>query len=306
MIPYLLRRILTFIPTLIGITLITFFLMKAIPGDPVFGIVGERADPETIERIRKEIGGEKGVISQYLGYMTLLIQGELGRSYYTNQKVGEEIFERFPNTMKLALAAMLFALLIGIPSGIIGATRKGEFIDRLLSMLAAGSISIPVFWLGLILMLIFGLYLHWLPPSGTGGLIYIFLPALTLGIHSSGTIARITRSSFLEVLGEQYITTARAKGIREGTIIFRHALKNALIPIITILGLDFGSYLNGAVLTETIFGWDGFGRYAMEGIIKRDYPVIMGTVLTGSIAFVFINFIVDVAYFYIDPRIKKQ
>ena len=308
MISYLIRRLLFLIPTLLGITFITFLIVKSIPGDPVLGMVGERADPETIERIKKELGTERPFISQYAGYLGLLLKGEMGRSYYTNQKVGEAILEKFPNTLKLALGAIIISSITGILLGIFTAIKRGTVLDRLGSFLAIGGISLPVFWIGLILMLVFGLYLKLLPPSGMGegNLIYLVLPASTLAIPSGAYIARITRSMMLDVLSQPYIATARAKGLRGFSIIFRHALKNALIPIVTIIGLDFGSYLNGAVLTETIFGWDGLGRYAMDGIIKRDYPVIMGAVLVGTIVFVIINLIVDMSYTYLDPRVRVK
>lgn len=306
MVGHLIRRLLFLIPTLLGITFITFLLVKSIPGDPVFGMVGERADPETIERIKKELGTERPFISQYIGYIGLVLKGEMGRSYYTNQKVMEAILEKFPNTLKLAAGAITIASITGILLGIFTALKRGTALDRLGSLLAIGGISLPVFWIGLLLMLIFGLNLRWLPPSGMGegNLIYLILPAFTLAIPSAAYIARITRTLMLDVLSQPYIATAKAKGLKSFSIIFRHALKNTLIPIVTIIGLDFGSYLNGAVLTETIFGWDGLGRYAMDGIIKRDYPVIMGAVLVGTIVFVVINLIVDISYTYLDPRVR--
>jgi ABC-type dipeptide/oligopeptide/nickel transport system permease component len=308
MVVYLTKRIFFLIPTLIGITFITFLLVKSIPGDPVLGMVGERADPEAIERIRRELGTERPFISQYAGYLGLILKGEMGRSYYTNQKVSEAILEKFPNTLKLAAGAIIIASITGILLGIFTALRRGTILDRLGSIIAIGGISLPVFWIGLILMLLFGLYLKWLPPSGMGEgeLIYLVLPASTLAIPSAAYIARITRSMMIDVLSQPYIATARAKGLKGFSIIFRHALKNTLIPIVTIIGLDFGSYLNGAVLTETIFGWDGLGRYAMEGIIKRDYPVIMGAVLVGTAVFVVINLIVDISYTSLDPRVKVR
>lgn len=306
MVGHLVRRLLSLIPTLLGITFITFLLVKSIPGDPVFGMVGERADPEAIERIRKELGTEKSFISQYVGYIGLILKGEMGRSYYTNQRVSEAIKEKFPNTLKLASGAIIIASITGILLGIFTALKRGTILDRLGSLLAIGGISLPVFWIGLILMLIFGLELRLLPPSGMGegSLIYIILPASTLAIPSAAYIARVMRSMMIDVLSQPYIATAKAKGLKSFSIIFRHALKNTLIPIVTIIGLDFGSYLNGAVLTETIFGWDGLGRYAMDGIIKRDYPVIMGAVLVGTAVFVIINLIVDISYTYLDPRVR--
>jgi ABC-type dipeptide/oligopeptide/nickel transport system permease component len=292
------------IPLLMGITFITFSLTKALPGDPVFSIVGERSSPEIIEKIRKEIGTDKGIIRQYAGYVTLLLQGELGRSYYTNRKVVDEVGLKFPNTLLLAFAAMFIAVPLGVLFGFIAALYKGRAPDKILTMLSVSGISMPVFWSGLLLMLLFSLTLRVLPPSGTGGLQYLVLPAITLSLPALATLIRVTRITVLDVMDMQFIRTARAKGITETAINSIHIMKNALIPVITVIGLEFGSYLNGAVLTETIFGWDGIGRYAMEGIIKRDYPVIMGCLLVGTIVFVLMNLIVDIIYHYVDPRVR--
>ena len=303
---FLLTRLLLFVPTLLGITLITFVLMQALPGDPVQGMAGERANPETLARIRSELGADRPLPLQYLGYLKLIAQGELGRSYYTNRRVSEDLLLKFPNTVKLALAAILFASVGGITLGIISATRRGTLWDRLSTIIAVGGISVPVFWLGLTLMLIFALYLRWLPPSGMGDreLAYLVLPAVTLGTFSLAYIARITRSSMIDALSQPYVATARSKGLPERVVVLKHALKNSLIPIVTLIGLDLGSYLNGAVLTETIFGWDGLGRYALDGILKRDYPVIMGVVLFGAAVFVTMNLIVDLTYHLLDPRTR--
>lgn len=304
---YILKRLLLFIPTLLGVTIITFFLMKAVPGDPAAGMVGERAPKEVVEKIKRDLGEDRPILIQYIGYVGLILKGELGRSYYTNRAIAEDIAEKLPNTFKLALASTLFATVAGIILGVISAVFRDSFLGKTASLIALWGISLPVFWVGLILMLMFALTLHWLPPSGTGtSLIYLVLPASTLGIHSAAYISRITRSSMLEVLSKPYIETARAKGLNEFKVIMKHALRNALIPIVTLIGIDFGSYLNGSVLTETIFGWDGMGRYALDGIMKRDYPVIMGTVLVGAVVFVAINLLVDISYSYLDPRIRRQ
>lgn len=303
---YLLKRILLFIPTLLGITLITFVLMQALPGDPVTGMAGERASAETIARIRAELGQDRPLPLQYLGYVKLLATGELGRSYYTNRKISDDLLQKFPNTLRLALAAMLFASVFGIGLGTLAAVKRGTNWDRLIALITVGGISIPVFWLGLALMLVFSLYLRVLPPSGMGNgqLEYLVLPAITLGTFSLSYIARVTRSSMLESLSQPYIAAARAKGLSETKVVMKHALKNSLIPIVTLIGLDLGSYLNGAVLTETIFGWDGLGRYALDGILKRDYPVIMGVVLFGAFVFVTMNLLVDLSYHLLDPRVR--
>lgn len=300
----MIRRILLLIPLLFGITLTTFFLVKALPGDPAYSMVGERASPEAIERIRQEIGADKSVPRQYAGYMLLLMKGEMGRSYHTNRKVFDDILSKFPNTFRLAFAAMLLAVPVGIILGMRSALKKNGFADRAISILSVSLLSVPVFWSGLMLMLLFSLRMKLLPPSGTGGVRFLLLPALTLSLPAMGTIARVTRTAVLDIAQMPFIRNARAKGMSERRINYIHILRNALIPVVTVIGLDFGSYLNGAVLTESIFGWDGIGRFAMEGIIKRDYPVIMGCIATGTTVFVLINLIVDIAYHYIDPRLR--
>lgn len=305
---YVLKRVLFFLPTLLGITLITFILMQSLPGDPVVNMVGERASPETIARIRTEIGVDKSLLVQYLLYIKRLSRGELGRSIFTNRRISDDLLQKFPNTLRLALAAMLFASVAGIGLGVCAAVKRGTAWDKIVTIISVGGISIPVFWLGLALMLVFALYLRWLPPSGMGGgnPAYIILPAVTLGTFSLSYIARVTRSSMLESLSQPYVAAARAKGLPEAAVVLKHALKNSLIPVVTLIGLDLGSYLNGAVLTETIFGWDGLGRYALDGIMKRDYPVIMGVVLFGAVVFVSINLLVDVSYHILDPRVRVK
>ena len=305
---YILKRIVLFIPTLLGITLITFFLIRSLPGDPVANMVGERATPETVARIRAEIGIDKAPPVQYLLYLKRLFRGELGRSLFTNRKISDDLMQKFPNTVKLALTAMFFASILGIGMGVFAAVKHGTGWDRLVTLISVGGISVPVFWLGLALMLLFAFYLRWLRPSGTGNgdLSYIILPAATLATFSLSYIARVTRSSMLESLSQPYVATARAKGLSESEVVLKHALKNSLIPIVTLIGLDLGSYLNGAVLTETIFGWDGLGRYALDGIMMRDYPVIMGVVLFGAVVFVSLNLLVDISYHFLDPRVRMK
>jgi len=304
----IITRILLLLPTLLGITLVTFFLMHALPGDPVSSMVGERASPETIARIRAELGQDRPLLPQYTGYVKLVCRGEFGRSLHTNRQVSDDLLQKFPNTLILALAAMLFASVLGITLGVLSAVNRDKFWDRIIALITVSGISIPVFWLGLALMLIFSLYLQWLPPSGSwsDGFASIILPAATLGTFSLSYITRITRSSLLEALSHPYIIAARAKGLSETIVVLKHGLSNAIIPVVTLIGLDLGSYLNGAVLTETIFGWDGLGRYALEGIMKRDYPVIMGVVLFGAVIFVSINLLVDISYSALDPRIRVR
>jgi peptide/nickel transport system permease protein len=301
---YVFKKIILLFPLLFGITLITFTLTNALPGDPVYSMVGERASPQTLEKIRKEIGGDKGVIRQYFGYVSLLLTGEMGRSYYTNRKVLDEIISKLPNTLKLASGAMCIAVPLGILLGLTSALRKNTAVDSMITVFSVTGLSVPVFWSGLVLMLLFSLKLRLLPPSGTGDLRYLVLPALTLALPALASIVRVTRVSVLEVMDMQFVRTARAKGIKESSVNIVHILKNALVPVVTVIGLEFGSYLNGAVLTETIFGWDGIGRFTMEGIMKRDYPVIMGCIIVGTLIFVLINLLVDVIYYYLDPRVR--
>lgn len=301
---YVFKRLLLLIPLLLGITLLTFSLTNALPGDPALSLVGERAQPEVIEKIRKELGSDRNIIVQYAGYLRLLLKGELGRSYYTNRKVFDDIVIKFPNTIKLALGAMLIAVPIGLLLGFISAYKRNTYIDRLISSLSITGLSLPVFWSGLLIMLLLSLKLKLFPPSGTGDLRFLVMPALTLSLPAIATLARVTRTSVIEIFDMPFINTARAKGLPVMKINFVHVFKNALIPLVTVIGLDFGSYLNGAVLTETIFGWDGIGRFTMEGIIKRDYPVIMGCIIVGTAVFVLINLVMDIVYHYIDPRVR--
>lgn len=302
---FIIKKLLLLIPLFLGITFITFALIKALPGDPALSLAGERTDAATIERIKKQIGTDRNFISQYSGYLQLLSKGDLGRSYYTQREVAEDIMEKFPNTLKLAFAAMIIAVPFGLLSGFISARNRGSVTDIVTSLLTVGGISLPVFWVGLLLIYIFSFYLQLLPPSGTGDIRYLILPAVTLSLPAAASIGRIARTTMLEIIDEPYIRTARAKGVHEIAVLLRHVFKNALIPLVTIIGLDFASYLNGAVLTETIFGWDGIGRFTMEGIMKRDYPVVMGCLLVGTSAFVLMNMAVDLLYHYLDPRIRR-
>lgn len=269
-------------------------------------MVGERSSPEIIEKIRNDLGAGKSILRQYGGYLYLLSRGELGRSYYTNRSVADDILTKAPQTFKLAFMAMFIAVPAGLLLGLVSALSRRRWVDRTLSGLAIAGLSLPVFWSGLMLMFLLSLKLKLLPPSGTGGLRYILLPAMTLAIPALSSLARVTRVAVLDSKDMPYIRTARAKGLREIRIIAGHVMRNALIPVVTVIGLDFGSYLSGAVLTETIFGWDGIGRFAMEGIIKRDYPVIMGCILVSTVSFVVINMLVDLLYQYLDPRLRMH
>ncbi len=291
---------------LFGVIIITFILMYVIPGDPVVSMVGERYSEETIQRLREEMHLNDPMPIQFIRYVGNILQGDFGKSFITGEPVTTAIMEKFPNTMMLAVVAMIFAVLIGVSLGMISSISPGSILDRGIMILALAGISAPVFWVGLILVLVVGVMLQWLPPTGFGGIEYIILPALTLGLRSAAYLARLTRSTMLEVLSQDYIRTARSKGLPEWKVFLKHAFPNTLIPVITVIGTDFGSYLSGAVLTESIFGWPGIGRLALEAILKRDFPVIQGTVLFMAVMFVMVNVIVDLLYGVIDPRIRME
>ncbi|MDA8172737.1 MAG: ABC transporter permease [Nitrospiraceae bacterium] len=301
---YLIKKTAITVLLLLGILFITFCLTRALPGDPALALVGQRASPRVIAAIRRQIGADRPFLIQYLSYVKLLSRGEMGRSYSTRREVLGEIAQKFPNTMKLALAAMLLAVPSGLVLGFWAALKRGSGTDTLLSSISIIGISVPVFFSGLLLMLLLSLQLKLVPPSGTGGIRFLLLPALTLSLPSAATLARVTRTMVLETMDMPFIKTARAKGIAGWRVGAVHILRNALIPIVTVMGLDFGSYLNGAVLTETIFGWDGIGRYAVEGIIRRDYPVVLGSILVGTSVFIVVNMFVDIAYHALDPRVR--
>lgn len=257
-----------------------------------------------IESIRRELNADENVLVQYIGYLKLLLKGEFGRSYYTNRRVSDDLMAKFPNTLLLAVGAMLIAVPAGITLGFISALRRGTVIDRGISSLSVIGLSLPVFWSGLLIMLFFSLKMKMFPPSGMGDIRFLIMPAITLSLPALATLTRVARTTLIDLFGMPYVRTARAKGISENRVRFVHIFKNALIPLVTVVGLDFGSYLNGAVLTETIFGWDGIGRFAMEGIIKRDYPVIMGCIIVGTTVYVLINLLVDIIYHFLDPRVR--
>jgi ABC-type dipeptide/oligopeptide/nickel transport system permease component len=301
---FILRRILLSIPTLFGVLVVAFLLLYVAPGDPVEAMIGERADSATIARLRRELRLDEPLPRRFGSYVGRVVTGDLGRSYITNRPIAQDIRERFPKTLQLAGAAMLLATIVGITLGVLSARKPGGLADRFALGVAYLGISFPVYWVGLLLILLFAVSLRWLPPSGYGGLRFLALPALTLGMRSIAFLARMTRSAMLEVLGADFIRTARAKGISEWVVTLRHALRNALIPVITVLGLDFGAYLTGSILTETIFSWPGIGRYVVNAISRRDLPAIQGTVLFLSVVFVVVNLVTDLAYAAADPRVS--
>ena len=354
---YIFRRLLLLVPVLLGISIITFGMLRMIPGDPAMIMMGEHATPEEVAKFRHKMGLDKPIYVQYLRYMQDLLKMDLGRSIMTNRPVTQEISQRFPATFELTLGAMVFSTFFGVIAGIVAAYNHNSFLDVLIMFIALVGVSMPIFWLGLMLAYLFGFKLQWLPPSGrltvgiellplakawaleealkghdalhalldffsgfyvldallTGNwralwdvIKHLILPSVALGSIPMAIIARMTRSSLLETLNEDYIRTARAKGLYERTVLFSHALRNALLPIVTVIGLQLGFLLGGAILTETIFSWPGLGRLVVNRILARDYPSVQGTVIVIASTFVFINLIVDISYAYLDPRIHYE
>jgi peptide/nickel transport system permease protein len=303
---YVLKRILLLIPVLLGVSLLVFAIMSLTPGDPAQLILGENAPKEAVLKLREEMGLNDPFFMQYLRFVKNAILGDFGRSYTTGREVFGEIFARFPNTLVLAVIGIIISICIGIPIGIISATRQYSFLDSFSMVIALLGVSMPVFWLGLMLILTFSVKLGWLPSGGFDGFKSIILPAVTLGVGSAAIITRMTRSSMLEVIRQDYIRTARAKGVAEKVVINKHALKNALIPIITVVGLQFGHLLGGAVLTESVYSWPGVGRLMVDAIRQKDTPTVLAAVVFLAAAFSVVNLLVDILYAYVDPRIKSQ
>ena len=303
MLALLARRLILSIPTLAGVLAVVFLLLYVAPGDPVQAMVGERADTATISRLRAELRLDDPLPVQFTNYVGHILTGDLGRSYITGRPIVDDIAERFPRTLLLAGAAMLLATISGITIGVLAAIRPNGWFDRLALAATYLGISFPVYWIGLLLIVFFAVTLRWLPASGFGRLEYLVLPALALGSRSIAYLARVTRGAMREVLSADFVRTARAKGLAEGTVIVRHALRNALMPVVTVIGLDFGAYLTGSILTETIFSWPGIGRYVVMAISRRDLPAVQGSVLFLSLVFVTVNLITDVAYRKVDPRV---
>jgi len=301
---FLLRRLLLAIPTLVGVLVVVFALLYIAPGDPVMAMVGERADSATIAQLRHQLHLDESRPKQFVAYASSVLRGDLGTSFITGRPIARDIAQRFPKTLELASAAMLLAVVLGISAGVVTAAYPGGWLDRLTLAFTYLGISFPVYWVGLILILVFAMVLRWLPPSGTGGLAFLVLPAFALGTRSIAFLARMTRSAMLEVIGSDYIRTARAKGLSRAAVLARHALRNALIPVVTVIGLDFGSYLTGSILTETVFSWPGLGRYVVNAIGKRDLPAIQGSILFLSVVFVVVNIVADLTYAATDPRVE--
>ncbi len=334
MVQYIARRTLTFIYVLLGVSLTIFLLMRLIPGDPALVMLGERATTERIAEVRRGLGLDRPLAVQYLIYLKNILTGNLGRSLHTNTRVAEELVERFPATIELSVVAICLAGFIGVLAGIMSATRQYSLLDSGFMFLSLAGVSMPIFWLGLMLIWTFALLFGWFPPSGrldvrilldsiTGfylldslltrhweafwdALWHLVLPAITLATVPLAIIARMTRSSLLEVLRQEYIMTARSKGVSEWVVVARHALRNALIPILTIGGLQFGLLLGGAILTETIFSWPGLGRLLYNAVLARDYPVVQGGTLLIAATFSVINLVVDLLYAVVNPKIRYE
>ena len=307
MIKYIFRRILFLIPVILGVTFIVFSMLALTPGDPARITLGESASEAAVAEARHQMGLDKPFLTRYIDYLEgLVLRGDIGKSYITKRPVTQEIMSCLPSTLKLALSSMIVAMVIGIPIGIISAVKQYSLFDSITMIFALIGISMPVFWFGLLLILLFAVQLRWLPASGYSSFRQMILPAIALGAQSVSVLARMTRSSMLEVVRQDYIATIRAKGQKEIVVVLDHALRNAMIPIITVLGLQFGGLLGGAVLTESIFSIPGVGRLLVDSIKMRDYPVVQGGVLFIAIAFSLVNLIVDLLYAYVDPRIKSQ
>lgn len=334
MLRYFVKRVLTVIPVLLGVSFLVFGFIRMIPGDVATTMLGERATPENVARVREQLGLNKPIHEQYLIFVGNALRGDLGRSVLRQEPVTQELIRRFPATIELALSAILIALVIGIPAGIISAIRRGSVFDAGSMLLALTGVSMPVFWLGLMLIYLFAVVLHLLPTGGRLGasqeftavtnfllldsllqgnlnvffqaLRHLILPAVALGSIPMAIIARMTRSAMLEVLSADYIRTAHAKGLRERAVVINHALRNAWLPVITVVGLQVGRLMSGAILTETVFSWPGIGRWLVDAIYARDFPIVQGATLFIAVIFVGVNVIVDLLYAAVDPRIKFE
>jgi peptide/nickel transport system permease protein len=313
---YLLRRLLLLVPVLAGVSVIVFLVLHLSPGDPAEIMLGSQATKEDLARLRAELGLTEPLHVQYLRWMSHVVRGDLGRSLWMKRPVLGEVLDRFRATLVLTGTALLLSTLAGLALGVASATRPNSLLDRLSAGASLFGASMPVFWLGIVLMVVFSLWLGWLPASGMyapygGGdakdlLAHLVLPALTLAAASVTIVARLTRSTMLEVLGQDFVRTARAKGLAERGVVVRHALKNAMIPILTVIGVQAGYLLGGAVLTETVFAWPGVGTLMVQGILARDFPLVQGCVLVIALSFVLINLAVDLLYGFLDPRIRYE
>jgi peptide/nickel transport system permease protein len=299
------RRLLLAIPTVFAVSIAVFLMLHLIPGDPASIYLGENlATPERLDQIRHEMGLDRPLHVQYLDFLGRALQGDLGRSLQNDRPVALDLAERLPRTAELAAAAFFVSLVLGVSLGIVSALRHNTWVDTLAMLVALIGVSMPIFWLGLLAILVFSIQLGWFPVTGQHGIASLVLPATVLGVVSSATLARLVRSSMLEVLRQEYVTTARSKGLRERVVVWRHAFKNALIPVVTVLGLEVGGLLSGAVITETVFARPGIGKLVVDSIQSKDFTVVQGAVLLIAVTYVIVNLIVDVSYAFLDPRIR--
>jgi peptide/nickel transport system permease protein len=302
---YIRSRLLAALPVLLGVSILVFSMLHLLPGDPAQILLGDAVTSAgELQRLRRELGFDAPLPVQYARFLGRALQGDLGRSLQTRRPVLDEILAQLPSTVQLTLAGLALAVLIGLGLGVAAATQRGSWPDSLCMALALGGVSMPAFWLGLMLIFLFALQLGWLPATGQGGLVRLVLPAVTLGYGATGVIARLVRSSMLEVLRVEYVTTARAKGLAERRVVYRHALRNALIPVITIVGLQFGALLGGTVVIETVFARQGIGRLLINAILYKDFPLVQGIVLFTASGYVLVNLLVDLGYALTDPRIR--
>ncbi|MBT2733559.1 nickel ABC transporter permease [Bacillus sp. ISL-7] len=304
MLMFILRRLIQMIPVVIGVTFVVFFIMQLVPGDPAVLLAGEGASKETVNAIREQLGLNRPLLVQYFDYLLNVFQGDFGNSLKNNQPVLDEIMVRLPITMELAFFSIIITIVLGMAAGIISAVKPYSLTDTSVMLVALLGISLPSFWFGLMMMYFFSVKLQILPVAGWDSILHVILPALTLGAGGAAIVARMTRSSMLEVIRQDYIRTARAKGLREHVIIYKHALRNALIPVITVVGLQFGALLGGTVLVESIFAINGLGRMIVDAIRMRDLPVVQGGVLAASLIFVIVNLFVDVFYRFFNKRME--
>ena len=303
---YIFKRNVMLLPVLLGVTFLVYLIISLTPGDVASMMLGQGATKESVAALRHDMGLNDPILIQYGRYLGRLLHGDMGISYATQKPVIGEILSRFPNTLALAFCSILVSIAISIPVGVISAVKQYSLVDNLGMVLALIGISMPSFWLGLILIIVFALGFGWFPSGGADQLKSIVLPALTLGVASTASIARTTRSSMLEVIRQDYIRTAKAKGLGTMSVILKHALRNALIPTLTVIGLEFGELLGGAILTETVFSWPGIGRLMVESIQRKDTPMVLGCIIVFSVAFSIVNLLIDILYAFVDPRIKTS
>jgi peptide/nickel transport system permease protein len=303
MFTFIVRRLLQMIPVLLGVVLVIFLIMQMVPGDPAVLLAGESASPEQVQKIREQLGLDQPIAVQYFSYLKDVVSGDLGTSVRSNRPVLEEIMVRLPVTFELAFWSIIVTVFLGLLAGIISATKQYSFSDISLMIIALLGVSLPNFWLGLMFILYLSVKIQIFPVAGWGTFMHVVLPALTLGTGGAAIVARMTRSSMLEVIRQDYIRTAKAKGVKEQIIVYKHALKNAMIPVITVVGLQFGALLGGTVLTETVFAINGLGRLIIDAIRMRDLPVVQGSILIVSVIFVFVNMLVDISYRLLNKRV---